>query len=221
MAEYSVFDIMGPVMIGPSSSHTAGAARLSGVARKIVGEPFGKVAFYLHGSFARTYRGHGTDKALAAGALGLSPDDERLRDSLALAREQGIEIQFLEADLGECHENTVRMDFYTLEHGVFSVTGSSIGGGNILITELGGYDVEITGTAPTLIIRQNDQKGVISEISTVLAQNNINIAIMKVKRKKRGDEASTIIETDGEIPAQVLLQLKSLDNILDVKAVSI
>lgn len=220
MNDYSIFDILGPIMIGPSSSHTAGAARLGYVARSIVGKPFRKVIFSLHGSFANTYKGHGTDKALAAGVLGMKPDDERLRNSLETAREKGVEIVFQEADLGECHENTVKMDFFTESGELYSVTGSSIGGGNIVITDIDGYDVEINGTAPTIIVRQHDKKGVISDISTLLAKNNINIAVMKLKRKKRGDEASTIIETDGEVPQTVIDELRNIKNVIDVKYVS-
>ncbi len=198
---------------------SAGAARLGNVARSIAGIKFKKVIFYLHGSFAKTYKGHGTDKALAAGVLGMKPDDDRLRNSLEIARESNIEMLFEETDLGDCHENTVKIDFIGEDGETHSVTGSSIGGGNIVITDIDGYAVEISGMAPTLIIRQHDKKGVVSDISTVLAQNDINIAIMKLKRRKRGDEASTIIETDGEISCGVIDKLKGLNNIIDVKYV--
>ena len=220
MNDYSIFDIMGPIMIGPSSSHTAGAARLGNVARSIVGKPFRKVIFSLHGSFANTYKGHGTDKALVAGVLGMKPDDERIRNSLEEAQRQGIEVVFQQTDLGECHENTVKMDFFAQNGEMYSVTGSSIGGGNIVITDIDGYDVEINGMSPTIIVRQHDTKGVISAISTLLANNDINIAVMKLKRKKRGDEASTIIETDGEVSSDIIDALKKIENIVDVKYVS-
>ena len=134
MREYSVFDILGPIMIGPSSSHTAGAARLGKEARNIVGDDFKAIKFYLHGSFAETYKGHGTDRALVAGALGMEPDDERLRDALNIAKEKGIDIEFIPTDLGEDkHPNTVKMIFTKNDGSEVEVLGSSIGGGNIQI----------------------------------------------------------------------------------------
>ena len=132
MREYSVFDILGPVMIGPSSSHTAGAARLGKDARDIVGDDFKAVKFYLHGSFAQTYKGHGTDRALVAGTLGMEPDDEHLRDALNIAKDKGIDFEFIPADLGEDkHPNTVKMVFTMNDGSTKEITGSSIGGGNV------------------------------------------------------------------------------------------
>ena len=132
MREYSVFDILGPVMIGPSSSHTAGAARLGKDARDIVGEDFKAVKFYLHGSFAQTYKGHGTDRALVAGILGMEPDDDHLKDALNIAKSKGIEIEFIPEDLGEDkHPNTVKMVFIMKDGTEKEVMGSSIGGGNV------------------------------------------------------------------------------------------
>lgn len=132
MREYSVFDILGPIMIGPSSSHTAGAARLGKEAREIVGEKFKAITFYLHGSFAETYKGHGTDRALVAGALGMEPDDDRLKDALNIAKSEGIEIEFIPADLGEDkHPNTVKMVFTKEDGTEQEIIGSSIGGGNV------------------------------------------------------------------------------------------
>ena len=220
MKEYSVFDILGPVMIGPSSSHTAGAARLGKVARDIAGSKFNFVTFVLHGSFAKTYKGHGTDKALVAGILGMEPYDERLRDSLKIAEEMGIKVAFVETDLGDYHENTVKIIFNKNDGSQVEVIGSSIGGGSIIITNIDGYNVKITGDYPTLIIRHNDRKGLISKVTTILAQNEINIAIMKVKRKKKGKEASMIIETDSEIPIELVEQLTNIEDILSVKAIN-
>lgn len=132
MREYSVFDILGPIMIGPSSSHTAGAARLGKEARQIVGEDFKCVKFYLHGSFAETYKGHGTDRALVAGVLGMEPDDDKLKDALNIAKDLGIEVEFIPADLGsDKHPNTVKMVFIKEDGTEVEVTGSSIGGGNV------------------------------------------------------------------------------------------
>lgn len=132
MREYSVFDILGPIMIGPSSSHTAGAARLGKEARAIVGEDFKAVKFYLHGSFAETYKGHGTDRALVAGTLGMEPDDDHLKDALNIAKEKGIDVEFIPADLGtDKHPNTVKMVFIMKDGTEKEIVGSSIGGGNV------------------------------------------------------------------------------------------
>jgi L-serine dehydratase len=220
MKNYSVFDILGPIMIGPSSSHTAGAARLGKVARYISGPDFTSVTFYLHGSFAKTYRGHGTDKALVAGVLGMEPHNDKLKYSINIAKKLGISIQFIETDLGYQHPNTVKIVFNKTDGKKVEVTGSSIGGGNILITNIDGYKVKFTGEFPTLFIRHNDKKGVISKVTTVLAQKDINIATMKVNRKDKGTEASMIIETDDEISEDIVKQLSEIDNILSVRAIN-
>lgn len=219
MKNYSVFDVLGPVMIGPSSSHTAGAARLGKVARGIVGEDFKTVEFYLHGSFAETYRGHGTDRALVAGILGMNADDERLRTSLQIAEERGIDVKFIKSDLGDEHPNTVRMVFYMSDGSVSEVTGSSIGGGNIVITDIDGEQVEFTGAHPTVIIRQKDIVGLVSKISSVMVENNIGIATMKMGRN--GNEAFVILETDSEIPNKVVEIIKGLPGTSYVKAINL
>ena len=220
MKNYSVFDILGPVMIGPSSSHTAGAARLGKVARYIAGKDFKTVTFYLHGSFAKTYKGHGTDRALVAGILGMEPHDERLRNSLAIAEQMGLSINFIEADLGYVHPNSVRILFEKNDGELTQVTGSSIGGGNIVITSIDGYFVEFTGEYATLFIRHIDKKGVISKVTTVLAQHEINIATMKVSRKDKGEEASMIIESDHPISNAVVDELLKIDEIISAKAIN-
>lgn len=220
MKNYSAFNILGPVMIGPSSSHTAGAARLGKVAMNLAGGEYNSVTFFLHGSFAKTYRGHGTDRALVAGILGFDTDDERLRNSLDIAREKQISIDFVEADLGDEHPNTVKIVFSKKDGNSFSVTGSSIGGGSILITNIDGEAVEFTGSLPTIIIRQVDVKGMVSRITGVLAQNNINIATMKVNRNAKGKEAITILECDGTISKDVVEKLTQLENVLSVKSIN-
>ncbi len=131
MKDYGIFDILGPVMIGPSSSHTAGATRLGKMAREIADNTFYKVTFYLHGSFAKTYKGHGTDRALVAGILGMEPSDERIRDSLNIAKEKGIQIEFIEKDLGYEHPNTVKIVFSYYDKEDYYIVGSSIGGEEI------------------------------------------------------------------------------------------
>lgn len=220
MKNYSTFDILGPIMIGPSSSHTAGAARLGKVAMEIAGSNFEAVTFYLHGSFAKTYKGHGTDRALVAGILGMEPYDERLRNSLNIAKENGIKIKFVETDLGYEHPNTVKIVFYMKDCSKIHITGSSIGGGNIVITNINGYNVEFSGVYPTLVIRHIDKKGIISKVTTVLAKHDINIATMKVNRKTKGKEASMIIETDHKINSIVIEELQNIKEIINVKAIN-
>lgn len=213
MNKFSVFDIIGPIMIGPSSSHTAGAARLAKVAKIITAEPIKSVKFYLHGSFAKTYKGHGTDKALVAGILGMDPDDKDLKNSFEIATSQGIDFEFIPTDLGDdMHPNTVKFVTETITGNSCSVRGSSIGGGNILINEVNDTIVDFTGQYPTLIIKHKDVPGIISEISTILYDNDINIASLKVYRVAKGDSSSMIFELDSPINYDVLNKLKKLIN---------
>ena len=217
----SVFDVIGPVMIGPSSSHTAGAARLSKVARNIVAKPFSHVSFGLHGSFAKTYKGHGTDCALVAGILGFDEDDERLADAFSIAKERGITFEFYEIDIEGMHENTVMMTFFLDDNSKCVVTGSSIGGAQIIIRKINYFEVEFTAQSSTLIIQQLDRKGVISEVSKKLAQHNINIGIMKLSRTAKGEKALWIIETDDNISNDLVNEIQNINNILSVKAINV
>ena len=200
MSNYSAFDIIGPRMIGPSSSHTAGAARLGYMAWKIAGGNVKRAELTLYGSFAKTGRGHGTDKALAAGVLGMEPDDERLRYSMLLMQEAGVElvIQYSDEDVDE--PNTARIRITDSKGEVTDVVGSSIGGGSIVITEINGLKVEFSGAYPTLIIRQRDVPGVINGVTSILAREQINVAFMRVFRHQKSNEAYMIIETDTQVP---------------------
>lgn len=207
MKNYSAFDVIGPRMIGPSSSHTAGAARLGKVARKICEGEVQNVIFMLHGSFAKTYRGHGTDKALLAGILGMEPDDKNLRYSMEIAKNKGLDYQFIETDLGDVHPNTVKIMMINKEGNQSEIRGSSIGGGNIKITQINGLDVEFTGEYPTLIIRQNDRPGVIAKVTKIMSNFKINIAFMRVFRQNKGKDAFMFIETDHLIPKDVIEKL--------------
>ncbi len=164
----SIFTVAGPIMIGPSSSHTAGAAKLGRVAKQIVGREFNKVEFYLHGSFEKTGKGHGTDRALLAGVMGICEDDERLPNSFEIAKERGIDFSFDSITLENSHENAVRIIFYMDNEKLSQIEGASIGGGEILITKINGYDVKIRGNLTTIFVRQNDKKGVISHIARIL-----------------------------------------------------
>lgn len=208
MKKYGVFDLIGPVMIGPSSSHTAGAARLGKVARAIAGEDIVKVEFLLHGSFAKTYKGHGTDRALVAGILGMEPSDVRLRKSLEIAKEMGIIINFKETDLGDQHPNTVKFLITNSKDKVCEVMGSSIGGGSIIITEVNGQEVEFTGEYPTIIISHRDVPGAVSMVTTILFEININIAFMKVFREEKGKEATMVFEVDSTLPSDIREKIK-------------
>ena len=217
----SVFEVLGPVMIGPSSSHTAGAARLGRVARLVAGQPFDKVWFGLHGSFAKTGWGHGTHQALLAGALGLREDDEQLRNAYDLAAERGVEYEFEELELPDAHENTARIRFYHTDGSQSEIEGSSIGGGRILITRIDGMPAGFSAEAPTLLITQRDVKGVVSEISRTLAMEDINIGVMRVSREARGSLATTVIETDSPIPRRVADRLRLMPDILSVRIVDL
>lgn len=204
MKHYGVFDIIGPVMVGPSSSHTAGAARLGLLARHLCGEKVKKAVFYMHGSFAETYAGHGTDKALLAGIQGIRYDDVRLKQAYELAEAEGMEVSFLPADLGEVHPNTVRMELTTVSGRSFTMTGSSIGGGSVCITEIDGVTVQFSGERPILVTRHMDEPGVIAGITAILYAYRINIGNMQVNRSDDGREACMYMELDGELPKELL-----------------
>lgn len=218
--DISIFEVLGPVMIGPSSSHTAGAARIARIARLVAGNDVKKVVFGLHGSFAKTYKGHGTDKALVAGVLGMKEDNENIRESFSIAAEEGIDFKFIETEIKDGHENTVLIEIWDSNGIKHKLIGSSIGGGRILISNIDDFEVEIAAENPVIITRQRDKKGVISDITSLLARNNINIAVMRVSRKERGTEASTIIETDDEIPLSIIGEIKVIENIKDVKVMN-
>ena len=217
----SLLDVVGPVMIGPSSSHTAGAAKLAKTARLIYDKPFKKVRFGLGGSFASTYRGHFTDYALVASAMGMSEDDERLGQSFEIAEKEGVEFVFYPTEIPSNYENTARITFVDENGEEFFVEGASLGGGRILITNINGLACELNATMPTVIVQQQDVKGVVSDVSTILAFNNINIGVMKVSRTSRGDKAFCVIECDDIIPENVIEELRQVNNVLSVVVVNI
>lgn len=219
--DISILDILGPVMIGPSSSHTAGAARLARTGRAIAGSAPVRVRFGLTGSFARTGVGHGTHQALLAGALGFAEDDERLSRAEEYAQKQGVQWEFYEADLEDVHENTVEMTFCSAEGEKTRVTGCSVGGGRILITEIDGISCEISAESPTLFLTQNDRPGVVSEVSSLLAQSGINIGVMRVSRTAKGDLAACVIETDAPVPKNVLDKLRAAPNVRGVRLLAL
>jgi L-serine dehydratase len=193
----SLLDIIGPVMVGPSSSHTAGACRIGLFARALAGGPPERAKVELHGSFARTGVGHGTDRAIAGGLLGFEPDDERLRGSLELAEGGGLAITFVNTKLrGDHHPNTTRL---TVARGdrTLSVTGSSLGAGRIAITEIDGFPVDISGTLPTLVFVAPDVPGIVARATAALAGEGANIATMRVSRRRKGGDAIHIYELDA------------------------
>jgi L-serine dehydratase len=197
----SLLDIIGPVMVGPSSSHTAGACRLGLLARGLVGGTPEKARIELHGSFARTGEGHGTDKAIAGGLMGFRPDDERIRDALEIAEREQLDYVFEKATLGDdAHPNTARL---TIERGARHavMTGASLGAGRILVTEINDYKVEVSGNAHTIVLVAEDVKGSVAAIATILAEHNLNIATLRLTRRERGGDAFMVIEID-DVPSE-------------------
>ena len=216
MNEIGTFDILGPNMIGPSSSHTAGALRIAFVAGRMVEKP-AAVKFVLYGSFARTYHGHGTDRALVGGILGYHPDDERIRDSFELAKKAGLKYEFQENFTDkEIYPNTVDI-YVTGEDGsVMSLRGKSIGGGNAVITKLNGVDVELTGNYSTLVVEHHDKKGTLARVATVLSDYDLNIGSLRLYRESKGKMAYAIIEVDTNVSSQALKALRSVEAVVNV-----
>ena len=209
MAFISLFDVIGPNMVGPSSSHTAGAASMALLARRLFPGKIKKVHFTLYGSFAQTYRGHGTDRALLGGIMGFQTDDLRIRDSLTLAREQGMEYEFILSDkLGDEHPNTADMDIEGTCGEHLFVRGVSLGGGKVKIVRLNQIEVDFTGEYSTLVVSQTDKPGVVAHITKVLSEKNVNIAFMRLYREERGARAYTIVESDEKIPEDVTEKIR-------------
>jgi L-serine dehydratase len=208
----SLLDIIGPVMVGPSSSHTAGACRLGLLARCLVGGTPEHARVELHGSFARTGEGHGTDKAIVGGLMGFRPDDERIREALTIAEREGLDFRFEKTTLGEdaeVHPNTVRI---TVERGDRKavMVGSSLGAGRVLVTEIDGYPVEVTGSYNTIVLVAEDVPGSVARIATILAEDGINIATLRLTRKERGGDAFMVIEVDEPPDEKVRADIRTL-----------
>lgn len=207
----SVFDIIGPVMVGPSSSHTAGAARIGKIMGKLFGELPDSIEFKLYESFAKTYRGHGTDIALVGGILGMEPADDRLPNALKIAYEKGVEVLFVPTKESAEHPNTVTALLTKGEHQM-SVTGVSVGGGSIQITEINGFKLALAMNTPTYLIPHKDQPGVVSEVTAILSSHKINIGMMTVTREAKGQRAIMVLEVDSKLGNEELIQ--------DIEAVS-
>ncbi len=222
MKEISVFDVIGPNMIGPSSSHTAGALKIALLAGKLATGKIVKVRFILYGSFAKTYKGHGTDRALVGGILGFSTEDARIKDSFRYAGETGLDYAFeLNESNKDVHPNTVDITI-TSENGteVF-VRGVSTGGGDCRIEKIDNFDVDLTGDYTTLLIRQKDTFGVVAYITSCLSEYEINIAFMRLYRESKGETAYTIIETDNEIPPELVEKIKQRREISSAMVIKI
>ena len=212
----SIFDILGPVMVGPSSSHTAGAARIGLIARQLFGRQPDKAQVYLHGSFAATGKGHGTDKALIAGLLGMKPDDMRIPESFEIAKEMGMEFQIAEKDIREAHPNTAQIIMEAEGVKTMKIQAYSIGGGRIRVSKLDGIDVHFSGESNTLIVRNVDQPGRITEVAAALSKCYINIATMQVVRDKRGGFAVMVVETDQVVSQEAIENLEKKEGIIKV-----
>jgi len=206
----SLLDIIGPVMVGPSSSHTAGACRLGLLARGLVGGTPERAKIELHGSFARTGEGHGTDKAIVAGLMGFRPDDDRIRSALEIAEREGLDFRFEKTTLDEeAHPNTVRV---TVERGDRQsvMVGSSLGAGRVLVTQIDGFPVEVSGNFHTIVLVAEDIKGSVARIATLLAEDGLNIATLRLTRKKKGGDAFMVIELDSYPDETVRDHLRAL-----------
>lgn len=212
----SVFDIIGPVMVGPSSSHTAGAARIGKVVRDIFGEEPEKITIDLYESFAKTYRGHGTDVAIVGGLLGMLPDDARLSDSLKIAYEDGIKVAFVPKSDKVEHPNTALITLQKGDHKL-SVMGVSIGGGNIQISEINGFKISLSMGTPTYITIHQDVSGMVAKVTSVFSERSINIGTMTVTRESRGEKAIMILEVDDDKDhddiVDALKKLPNMDNV--------
>ncbi len=212
----NIFDIIGPVMVGPSSSHTAGAVKIGNVCNRLMGEKILSADILLHGSFAKTGKGHGTDKALVAGLIGMAVDDIRIPESFEIAQAQGFSFNIGTTDLGEAHPNSVKIIMHGESGADVEVIASSLGGGRIDVCGLDGVSVSFSGESPTLIVHNVDQPGYITAVTRLLGLQGINIATMQLYRKQRGGEAVMVIECDDEILPATVEKLRALEGIMKI-----
>lgn len=212
----NIFDMMGPVMVGPSSSHTAGAARIGNMGRTLLGEEVARADIGLYGSFAETGYGHGTDRALLAGLLGMKPDDLRIPNAYEEANRAGMAYSFRTVELRDAHPNTALLELTGKSGKKLTLQASSIGGGAIVVNKIDGIDVNFTGDFNTLIVRNQDESGSVAAITSILSQVHINVANMSVNRHRRGGDALMVIETDQHIKPRRVEFLSELPGILSV-----
>lgn len=217
----NLLDIVGPVMVGPSSSHTAGACKIGNISRKLFGEPIKRADIYLHGSFLSTGKGHGTDRALVAGLLGFDVGDIRIPESFSIAKERGLEFHFYGIDLGDVHPNSVKIVLSGNDGRNVEVRASSIGGGRIKVNQIDDLEVNFSGDYPTLIVRNVDEPGLVKKVTDFLHENLVNIAAMELKRKTRGGQAVMILECDEELTEELLERIRAVEGVLKVTYLSL
>lgn len=219
--EFSAFEVLGPIMVGPSSSHTAGACRIAKTGKNICGDGFRSVEFQLHGSFAHTYKGHGTDRALVAGILGFNPDDDRINKAFDLAKEKNLKYIFSKVDLGEgYHPNSVRIIF-EYDDRTEVVIGSSIGGGAIMIVDINGMEVEFKGKYPALLLQYDDRSGVIAYVSSILSESNYNIEYINTVKDTLTNVVTLTVEIDRNLTDDVRREIVDSDKFLTAKYVEV
>lgn len=222
MATMSAFEILGPIMVGPSSSHTAGALRCARVAASLMEAPIVRATFTLYNSFAHTYHGHGTDRALVAGIMGLDTDDERIRDAFAIAHERGLAFRFeLGGDDAHLHPNTVDIAMEDAQGAHSVVRGESLGGGRVRVSRINGVDVDVSGDYDTLFVAHRDAPGVLADLTYLLSEAHINIAFMRTFRTERGGSAYTVFELDDLPPASLLTELRGRANIFTATCITV
>ena len=216
----NLIDIVGPVMVGPSSSHTAGAVRIGLISRRLLGEPVAEARIYMHGSFAATGKGHGTDRALVAGLLGMQVDDERIPMSFKYAADRNMAYSFHAIELVEAHPNSVKLVLTGIAGKQLEIVAASVGGGQIQICEIDGLTANFAGNYPTLVVHNQDQPGHVSEVTSMLAHKSVNIASMQLYRSNRGGNAVMVLECDQEIPREGIEWLKKVEGITKVTYLS-
>jgi L-serine dehydratase len=216
----SLLSLSGPVMTGPSSSHTAGALKIGRIARSLYGKRINKVRIYLHGSFAQVYKGHATDRAILGGILGMETDDPKIAEAFEIAEKENLKFEFIPTDFGEkYHPNTARIEIIEGKKKPFIVTGASVGGGSIRLTGINQFPLNLrepTGKVSTLIVVHQDRKGVLSEITKMLTTQDNNIGFIHSERQEKDGEALTIIETDDEISPESINELKQVEDVQSV-----
>lgn len=209
----NLFDIVGPVMVGPSSSHTAGACRIGYVARKLLAEPVREAKILLYGSFLATGKGHGTTYAIVAGLLGMTPDDSRIPDSFLIAEQEGIKLSFGEAELKNGHPNSVMLRLKGASGLEIEMVGESLGGGRINVVSIDGMDADFSGDYNTLIVYNDDKPGLVARVSGILAEKSINIATLKLHRSNRGGQAVMVIECDRAVSEEEIAWIRNQEGI--------
>lgn len=215
----SIFEILGPVMVGPSSSHTAGAVRIGSIARQLLGAAPAEAAIRLHGSFAATGTGHGTDRAIVAGLLGMEPDDRRIPQSFEEAERVGLRFTIDKTDIRDAHPNTAELVLTAEDGRSVTVQASSIGGGRICVNKLDGVSVNFSGESNTLVVYNEDRPGIVSDVSSVLAFTHVNIATLQLFRDKRGGTAVMVLEIDHALRPRALRLIEDIKGV--VKAIYI